>query len=126
MKLSPPKLVYLGDDTSQEILGECKAYIQLPQDEIISICNILYIPNLEKNLFFVKHLDDDNGNIHIRKDKFTLKDSLGSLIAICYLENDLYKFGESHFRKSEIVANPTKTSFASILWHCHFGHISTQ
>jgi hypothetical protein len=125
-QFSSPELVYLGDDTTQDIIGEGEVNVHLPQGEIITICNVLHIPNLKKNLFSVKHLDDNNGDIHIRNGRCTLKDSTGSLIAICYRENDLYKLGESYLIRSQILANPATTSINGILWHRRFGYISTQ
>jgi len=57
LQFNPLELVYLGDDTIQEIQGEGDVYITLLQHELISICKVVYIPNLKKlNLFSINIL----------------------------------------------------------------------
>lgn len=64
-QLNLPEFVYLGDDTTQDIVGEGNAYIFLSQGEISTVCEVLYIPHLRENLFFVKH----HGGIHVKNGK---------------------------------------------------------
>jgi len=48
---NPLELIYLRNNTTQEIQGEGDVYFTLPQGELISICKILHIPNLKKIYF---------------------------------------------------------------------------
>jgi hypothetical protein len=42
-QINSPKLVYLRNDTTQEIVGVGDVNISLSQGEIITICNVLVI-----------------------------------------------------------------------------------
>jgi hypothetical protein len=88
-------IVYLGDDTTQHILGQGYVAIQLCDGQQKEVPNVLHVLGLMKILFFVEQCRLVGGEMHIKKRHYNLKYSKGILFATYKLENGLYKLGIS-------------------------------
>ena len=64
--------VYLGDNTTHQILGKGSVTIMLLNGLEKEIPNVLYVPGLKKNLFSAKQFDRVEGEIHIKSGICTL------------------------------------------------------
>ena len=118
--------VYLGDNTTHNILEKGSVTIKLLNGLEKVILYVLYVSGLKKNLFSAKQFDNVGGEIHIKLEICTLTNKKGELIATCQLDTNLYKLGDS------INLNPitamhalTFTSKAD-LWHLRSGHINQR
>lgn len=59
--------IHLGDNITLPIYGQGKVEISMKNGNIICLTNILYFPNLHKNLFSVCDHDEQGGGIFIIK-----------------------------------------------------------
>jgi len=75
------QVVFLGDDTSHEVIGVGDASIILNNGQKKTIPNVLYIPGLMKKLFSVKKLEEVGGQMNIKSGLYTLKAPSRAIIA---------------------------------------------
>jgi hypothetical protein len=85
------QLMFLGDNTAHQIVGQGDVSIRLNNGQIKEMSNVLHAPSLWKNLFSTKQLDQVGGEIIIRPGECILKNSKGIEIPQCILETNLYK-----------------------------------
>jgi len=60
-------VVFLGDNFSHDICGEGEVKITLKNGEEKTIPEVLYVPDLKKNLFSIKQFDRVGGTLIIKK-----------------------------------------------------------
>jgi hypothetical protein len=87
------QLMFLGDNTTHQIVCEGDVSIRLNNGQIKEMSNVLHAPSLWKNLFSAKQLDQAGGEIIIKHGKCILKYFKGIEIPQCILETNLYKLG---------------------------------
>nr|PNR50588.1 hypothetical protein PHYPA_009774 [Physcomitrium patens] len=117
---NPNSMWYVDSGASQHMCHELEGfvkYIKRHGDVNIKLTNgdekiirdILYIPRLAKNLFFVKQLDKRGGEICIRGGTTTLINKFGQTIGICKLNPNLYKLGTTILLNKHQITIPTTT-----------------
>lgn len=118
-------VVYLGDNTTHDIIGQGDVTIQLNNGTVKEISQVLYIPGLKKNLFSVQQLDKAGGEVKLKSGQCILRDRESQIIAECSLEGDLYNLGTTFKRTSnDGIALVTSTNNKAQLWHLRLGHIN--
>lgn len=85
------KLMFLGDNTTHQIIGQGDVSMKLNNGQIKEMGNVLHVPSLRKNLLLAMQLDQARKEIIIKYGKHILKKSKRIKIAQCILEVDLYK-----------------------------------
>ncbi len=64
--VSYSQFVYLGDNSTHEIIGQGEVSIKLNDGTIKEITNVLHVIGIQKNLFSTKQFDHDGGEILIK------------------------------------------------------------
>jgi hypothetical protein len=60
------QFVYLGDNSTHEIIGQGEVSIKLNDGTIKEVTNVLHVLKIQKNLFSTKQFDHDDGEIFIK------------------------------------------------------------
>lgn len=89
--------------------GDINIKLTNSNEKIVS--NILYIPILTKNLFFIRQLNKTRGEIFIRAGETTLKNKFSQTIAIRKLNSNLYESYTTILLIKPQIAIPTIIQF---------------
>jgi hypothetical protein len=65
--------MFLGDNTTHQIIGQGDVSIKLNNGKIKEMGNVLHVPSLQKNLFSAMQLDQARGEFIIKYGKHILK-----------------------------------------------------
>jgi len=92
------EFLYLGDNSSCQIMGFGTIEIMLPKGEIKQIDKVLYVPQLKKNLISVSQATDAGYTFIFSPQSCVLMDKKPSnkVLVVCQREGQLYKIGSSH------------------------------
>lgn len=91
--------IYLGDDRGYQIKGYGNILVVFPDGNIKHIHNVMYVPEIKKNLIFVSTITDQNLKVGFYKSYCVIKDMLdcmkpiassirvGGLSKACHIRN---------------------------------------
>ena len=89
--------------------------------------DVLYIPQLKRNLMSLIQVRQQGNSIHIFDGIIEIRQTSHNVIVMIGVEEDkLLKLkGTSSFpSNSSLLAQHSDTLSSSLLWHAHFGHIN--
>ncbi|KAK3008966.1 hypothetical protein RJ639_013383 [Escallonia herrerae] len=86
--------VYMGNNTYCEVLGVGTVKIPLPGQNNLILTDVLYTPNMRRNLLYVPRMDEKGFELRFRSSKFAIFHPNGSLGIIesrdaFFLEDDI-------------------------------------
>jgi hypothetical protein len=114
--------VELGDDGTYAIKGVGSAFFQLQSGNVFRVEEIIYVPDLKKNLISVAILESKGYTIAFSKGKDLMwpsNESMSSAMIIGVQEGGLYKISSQVIQAlAHEMINPYK------LWHKRFGHLN--
>ncbi len=119
------QFVYLGDNSTHEIIGQEEVSIKLNDGIINEIINVLHVSRIQKNLFSAKQFDHVGGEILIKYGNCFLKNSHGQQVVKYILEANLYNLGVTNKQDNKIQTKLNLTHFnITYIWHLRLGHIN--
>jgi len=111
--------IILGDDATYPVKGVGNVTLQLNQGNTIHLQEVLYVPDLKKNLVSISAMKDKgfkvafiDGKVHVWKRNFKDAFTLGFRV------DSLYQVGGS-----PLGAMSCDTSLQSELWHWRLTHL---
>nr|GEZ72399.1 zinc finger, CCHC-type [Tanacetum cinerariifolium] len=119
--LNDESILYMGNESTA--LMHRRGYVDLKfsSGKIVSLLNVLHVPNIRKNLVFSNVFNNNGYKQVIKSNKFVLPKH-GVFIGFSYLSNHIFKLN--------IVNDNIDTTFMStsklndlILWHARLGHV---
>ena len=115
--------IYLGDDSGYEIKGYGDIPVKLPSDDIINLKNVLYVPEIRKNMISVSMITDQDLLVEFFKTHCVIKDSKMETVASGMHVGSLYRLDVKSMPQQAMVATGLT---AEKLWHQRFGHLNLQ
>ena len=119
------KKVFMGISATSNIKGQGKVVLKMTFGKELTLTNVLYVPEICKNLVSDSLLNSHGFRLVLESNKFVLSKS-GMYVRKGYMSDNMWKLNVMTIIKSE--RNKT-SSFAYILesfnlWHGILGHVS--
>jgi hypothetical protein len=111
--------VYTGNNTYSDVLGEGKCKISV-NGSIIVLYNVLYVPNIRRNLISVPILDDKGYSVKFKSRR--VYTSRGKISVKGTKEDNMYFLKVDNKRSISDYVNVSNDD--SYLWHLRLGHIN--
>ncbi|GJX08829.1 pol polyprotein [Tanacetum coccineum] len=118
--------MFMGNGTSSKIEGKGKVILKLTSRKDLVLSNVLYVPNITKNLISGPILSNKGFKLVIKSDKFVITKGC-VYVGKGYVDEGLFKL--SVVTNDNIINNNAGTSTASVymigpsfLWHSRLGH----
>ncbi|XP_075475084.1 retrovirus-related Pol polyprotein from transposon TNT 1-94 isoform X1 [Primulina tabacum] len=116
--------LFMGNSATSEIKGQGKVVLKMTSGKKLTLNNVLYVPDIRKNLVSGSLLNKHGFRIVFESDKVVLSKS-GMFVGKGYVCNGLYKL---NVKAVKPVMNKVNT-FAyllesSCLWHGRLGHVN--
>ena len=117
-----PSEIFLGDDRVIKALGEGKVILEVYDGSnvlTIGLYNVLYVPEIAKNLLSVSAMTQKGAEVLFENDK-------------CYVTKDGKTMNIGHLVSSKLYVVNTEPDCANVasskasleVWHCRYGHIN--
>lgn len=115
--------VYMGDSRPASVLGKGKVNLKLTSRKILSLTDVLHIPEIRYNLVSVGILGKVGVKVMFESDKVVLTKNR-VFVGKGYLNSGLF-----HLNVLELMNNNASTSFAYLvecddIWHARLGHVN--
>ena len=117
--------VFMGNSATSDIKGQGKAVLKIAYGKELTLTNVLYVPEIRKNLVFGSLLNSHGFRLVFESDKFVLSKS-GIYVGKGYMSGGMWKLNVMTIIKSEM----NKASFSayilesSNLWHGKLEHVN--
>jgi hypothetical protein len=109
----------MGNNTYSDVLGEGKCKISV-NGSIIVLYNVLYVPNIRRNLISVPILDDKGYSVKFKSRRVYI--SRGKISVKGTKEDNMYFLKVDNKRSISDYVNVSNDD--SYLWHLRLGHIN--
>ena len=111
--------IILGDDATYPTKGVGNATFQLNQGNTINLQEVLYVPDLKKNLVYISAMEDKGFKVAFIDGKVCVwKRNFKDAFTLGFRVDTLYQVGGS-----PLGVMSCDTSLQSELWHRRFAHI---
>ena len=88
--------IILGDNATYPVKGIGTVTLHLPQGQVLHLQDVLYVPNLKKNLVSISAMEDKGFNVAFVDGKVRIwKNSFKEAITIGFRVDTLYQVGGS-------------------------------
>ena len=117
--------IYLGD--SSVVLAEGEGKVRLPtcdasDDNFLALHNLLFVPNLTKNLLSVSAMAQMGAEIYFHKEKCTIIKNCRNIVNGRMLNGKLFRVNTPEFLHPSTMSNPP----ALDIWHQRLGHLNHE
>ena len=117
--------VFMGNSATLDIKGQGKVVLKMTYGKELTLTNVLYVPEIRKNLVSGSLLNSHGFRLVFESDKFVLSKS-GMYVGKGYMSGGMWKLNVMTIIKSEMN---TTSSSAYILelsnqWHGRLGHVN--
>ena len=111
--------IILGDDATYPVKGVENVTLQLNQGNTIHLQEVLYVPNLKKNMVSISTMEDKGFKVAFIDRKVRVwKRNFKDAFTLGFRVDTLYQFGGN-----PLGAMSCNTSLQSELWHQRFAHL---
>ena len=124
-----PQPVYMGNNNTLAAKGIGDVPITLVhegREHRGVLRNVLYVPGLATNLVSVRQLVEHGFAVNFAKDRCTIEDSEGTVLAKAYLNDKLYRLSTKQGERCHAARIMTSPAREAQLWHERFGHLGVQ
>ena len=117
--------VFMGNSATSDIKGQGKVVLKMTSGKELTLTNVLYVPEIRKNLVSGSLLNSYGFLLVFESDKFVLSKS-GMYVGKGYMSGSMWKLNVMTIIKSDM----NKVSFfayileSSNLWHDRLGHVN--
>ena len=117
--------MYMGNSTTSKIKGQGKVVLKMTSGKELTLTNVLYVPEIRKNLVFSSLLNNHGFRLVFELDKFVLSKS-GIYVRKGYMSDDMWKLNVMTIIKSYMNKASTSAYIleSSNLWHGRLGHVN--
>ncbi|GJR30802.1 zinc finger, CCHC-type containing protein [Tanacetum coccineum] len=119
--LNDGSILHMGNESTALVHGRGCVDLRFSSEKVVSLLNVLHVPNIRKNLVSSSILNNYGYKQVIESNKFVLSKH-DVFISFGYLSNDMSRLN--------IVSDNTSSAFMStsklndsILWHARLGHV---
>ncbi|KAL8132042.1 hypothetical protein AgCh_007799 [Apium graveolens] len=116
--------LYMGNSTTSTIEGEGTVILKMTSGKNLTLKNVLYVPDIPKNLVSGSLLNKHGFRIVIELDKVILSKS-GIFVGKGYLTDGLFKLNVMSVKDKNEMKNSSAYLLESPnLWHARLGHVN--
>ena len=117
--------VYVGNSTTSEIKGQGKVVLKMTSGKEVTLKNVLYVPEIRKNLVSGSLLNNHGFRMVFESDKFVLSKS-GMYVEKGYMSHGIWELNVLTVIKSNMnkVSYSTYILESSDLWHGRLRHVN--
>eukprot|EP00253_Pinus_taeda_P006397 PITA_06397 len=111
--------IVLGDDMKYPVKGASNVSLKLNQGNTIHLQDVLYVPDLKKNLVSISAMEDKGYKVTFSDGKVRIwKNNVGDAFTLGFRVDSLYQVGGS-----PLGVMSCDTTLQSELWHQRFAHL---
>ncbi|KAL6312007.1 hypothetical protein AAG906_017660 [Vitis piasezkii] len=117
--------VFMGNSATSEIKGQGKVILKMTSGKELTLTNVLYVPEIRKNLVSGSLLNNHGFRLVFESNKFILSKS-GMYVGKGYMSDGMWKLNVMTIIKSNMNKASTSTYMleSSNLWHGRLGHVN--
>ena len=117
--------VFMGNSTTSDIKGQGKVVLKMTSGKELTLTNVLYVPEIRKNLVSGSLLNSHGFRLVFESDKFVLSKS-GMYVGKGYMSGGMWKLNVMTIIKSEMnkAISYAYILESSNLWHGRLGHVN--
>ena len=117
--------VFIGNSVTSEIKGQGKVVLKMTSRKELTLTNVLYVPEIQKNLVFGSLLNNHGFRLVFESNKLVLSKS-GMYVGKGYVSNGMWKLNVMTIIKSNMNKASTSTYMleSSNLRHGKLGHVN--
>ena len=116
--------LYMGNSATSTIEGEGTVILKMTSGKNLTLKNVLYVPDIRKNLVSGSLLNKHGFRIVIESDKVILSKS-GMFVGKGYLTDGLFKLNVMSVKDDNEMKNSSAYLLESPnLWHARLGHVN--
>ncbi|GJU69898.1 zinc finger, CCHC-type containing protein [Tanacetum coccineum] len=119
--LNDGSILYIGNESTTLVHGRGCVDLKFSFGKIVSLFNVLHVPNIRKNLVSSSVLNNCGYKQVIESNKFILSKH-GVFIGFSYLSNQMFRLNIDNTNIALAFMLTSKLN-DSILWHARLGHI---
>jgi len=124
-----PQPVYMGNNSKlmAEGIGDVPiTLVHEGREHKGVLTNVLYVPGLATNLVSVRQLVEHGFKVNFAKDRCTIEDGEGKVLAKAYLNDKLYQLSTKQGERCHAARIVTSPAREARLWHERYGHLGMQ
>ena len=110
--------IILGDNATYPVKGTGTVTLHLSQGQVLHLQDVLYIPDLKKNLVSISAMEDKGFKVAFIDGKVRIWKNFKEALTIGFRVNTLYQVGGS-----SLGAMSCDTTLQTELWHQRFAHL---
>ena len=116
--------LYMGNSATSTIEGEGTVILKMTSGKNLTLKNVLYVPDIRKNLVSGSLLSKHGFRIVIESDKVVLSKS-GMFVGKGYASDGLFKLNVMSVKENNEMKNSSAYLLESPnLWHARLGHVN--
>ena len=117
--------VFMGNSATSDIKGQGKVVLKMTFGKELTLTNVLYVPEIRKNLVSGSLLNSHGFRLVFESDKFVLSKS-GMYVGKGYMSGGMWKLNVMTIIKSEMnkASSSAYILESSNLWHGRLGHVN--
>ena len=117
--------VFMGKSATSEIKGQGKVVLKMMSGKELTLTNVLYVPEIKKNLVSYSLLNNHGFSLVFESNKFVLSKS-GMYVGKGYVSDGMWKLNVMTIIKSNMNKASTSTYMleSSNLWHGRLRHVN--
>ncbi|GKB20903.1 zinc finger, CCHC-type containing protein [Tanacetum coccineum] len=119
--LNDGSILHMGNESTALMHGRNCVDIMFSSRKIISLFNVLHVPNIKKNLVSSSVLNNNDYKQVIESNKFVLSKH-GVFIGFDYLSNQMFRLNIVNDNIASAFISTSKLNDL-ILWHARLGHV---
>ncbi|XP_073062026.1 uncharacterized protein [Primulina eburnea] len=120
----PNAVVYMGNASTTSILGTGEVDLKFTSGHVVTLTNVLYVPEVRKNLVSGSMLNKFGFKLVFEADKFVLSKT-GMFVGKGYFCNGMFKLNVMPINKNKDMSSVVyfiESPFT--LWHNRLGHVN--
>ncbi|GJV93709.1 zinc finger, CCHC-type containing protein [Tanacetum coccineum] len=119
--LNDGSILHMGNESTTLVHGRGCVDLRFSSEKVVSLLNVLHVPNIRKNLVSSSVLNNCGYKQVIESNKFVLSKH-GVFIGFGYLSNHMFRLNIVSDNIDSAFMSTSKLN-DSILWHARLGHV---
>ena len=117
--------VFMGNSATSDFKGQDKVVLKMTYGKELTLKNVLYVPEIRKNLVSGSLLNSHGFRLVFESDKFVISKSR-MYVRKGYMSGDMWKLNVMTIIKSEMnkASSSAYILESSNLWHGRLGHVN--
>ena len=117
--------IYMGNSATAKVEGTGKVLLKMTSGQILTLQDVLYVPQVRKNLISGSLLNKNGFRIVIESNKVVLSKS-GIYIGKGYAADGLFKMNVMTVTNNKEIISSAYLIESSNLWHGRLGHVNVN